>query len=323
MHFENSGTSEEQTQHLPLVSVAIPSFNHAAFVERCLESVVKQTYSELELVLIDDGSTDGTFDLAQRYIEPYRERFRRVVFEQRANQGVSANSNACIKACRGEWVHLLGSDDVLAPTKVEVVQAFISSCSREDLVMVHADCALIDESGKRLIRSRQKPSPPAGLEFKAYEWLFRGAHYIFNPTVTLHRRKFLASGGFDQSLPLEDLDCWLRLSEKYVFARVPEVLAFYRKHPGNSSRRRIVMLSALFKTYAKFLERNPTLIAAEVLRDHYRANLGRVWRRARTKAPRLLPSVLFALCQSYWRTPNAADYTRFGMMLDQVASAKP
>ena len=84
---------------LPLVSIAIPAYNHASFIEDCLASVCAQTYPELELVLIDDGSTDNTFEIAKSFLEQHRSRFLRIVLECRQNQGVSANSNACIEAC--------------------------------------------------------------------------------------------------------------------------------------------------------------------------------------------------------------------------------
>ena len=72
---------------LPLVSIAIPAYKHAAFIEECLASVCAQTYPELELVLIDDGSPDDTFAIAQRYLEAHGKRFRRIVLERRENDG--------------------------------------------------------------------------------------------------------------------------------------------------------------------------------------------------------------------------------------------
>lgn len=303
----------------PLVSIAIPAYNHAKFIEACLASVCAQTYAELELVLIDDGSVDGTFEIAQLYLERHRNRFRRIVLEQRKNQGVSANSNACIESCEGEWVHLIGSDDVLYPNKVDSIQQFIASCDCDSLALVHADCDYIDQLGLPTKRSKLKSRPDPGVDFKAYTWLFLGEHYIFNPTIALHRQTFLASGGFDQALQLEDLDCWLRLSTVNAIARVPEVLASYRKHPGNASRRRIEMLSAHFKTYAKFLERNPGSIGEAALRQHFRRNVWRYWRRIRKMKPWVLPAVLAEILQSYWGHPDALGYQRYATLLDRVS----
>lgn len=303
----------------PLVSVAIPAYNHAAYIEACLASVCAQTYPELELVLIDDGSRDNTLEVARRFLEPQRARFRRVVLERQENQGVSAASNAVIQACRGEWVHLLGSDDVLYPNKVERIQQAIAEWDCADLALVHADAEIIDREGRTLIRRRLLPRPAPGPDRQAWRKLFLEDNFIINPTVALRRDAFLAVGGFDRRLALEDIDCWLRLSARYAIARVPEVLASYRKHPGNTLRRRVRMLGAQFHTFGKFLEEHPGQIGNGDVRRHFRRHLKRFWRRMRLKKPWLLPVVLGALLKSLLRTPRAEDYRRFGRLLDKAS----
>jgi len=305
--------------HLSLVSVAIPAYNHASFIEACLASVCAQTYPELELVVVDDGSQDDTLEVARRFLEPRRGRFRRIVLERQENRGVSATSNACIAACRGEWVHLLGSDDVLHPDKIARIQQAIAEGNSADLALVHADADTIDEQLVRLARRRQKPRPAPGPDREAWRILFLGDNFIVNPTVTLRRDAFLAVGGFDRKLALEDIDCWLRLSARYAIARVPEVLASYRKHPGNTLRRRVRMLGAQFHTFGKFLAEHAGLMPEDELRRHFRKHLKRFWRRTRYRQPwRLLP-VLAALVKSSFSTPQAEDYRRFGQILDRMA----
>lgn len=299
----------------PLVSIAIPAYNHAAFIEGCLASVCAQTYPELELVLIDDGSTDGTYDIAQHFLAPRRSRFRRLVVERAENRGVSRNSNTCIEACNGDWVHLLGSDDMLKPEKIARIQASIEQWHCPDLALVHADVDYIDELDNPITRNKEKPKAPEGIERDAFTWLFLQKHFIFNPTLALNRRLFLETGGFDPTLPLEDLDCWLRLSTRYAFARVPEVLASYRKHPGNASRRRLKMLAAQFDTYANFLEAHPGLLAPEAVTENFRDNLRRFWRRMRRSKPWLYPQVLAATLRSRHSPPTPADYRKFSTIL--------
>lgn len=303
----------------PLVSIAIPAYRHEKYIETCLASICDQTYPELELVLIDDGSPDDTFGVASRFLESRRERFRRIVLERRENRGVSANSNACIEACRGEWVHLLGSDDRLYPEKVARIQAAIAEWNLPDLALVHTDTDTIDADGTvRPVRKADRHAPP-GPDHAAYRWLFH-RNLISNPSIALRRDAFLDIGGFDPSLPLEDIDCWLRLSTRYAIARVPEVLASYRKHPGNSLRQRQKMLGAFFLTYAKFLEANPGLIADNDIRRHFRWHLQRFWRRIRDKQPGRLPLYAGAMIASHLRTPRPEDYRRFGDILLQAAS---
>lgn len=302
---------------LPLVSIAIPAYRHADYIETCLASVCAQTYPELELVLIDDGSPDNTFEIAQRFLEPRCNRFRRIVLERRENRGVSANSNACIEACRGEWVHLLGSDDRLYPEKVARIQAAITEWVLPDLALVHTDTDTIDATGAPHVSRHKAQQAPQGPDRNAYRWLFH-RNLISNPSIALRREAFLAIGGFDPTLPLEDIDCWLRLSTRYAIARIPEVLASYRKHPGNSLRQRQKMLGAFFCTHAKFIEENPELIPDAELRQHYRRYLRRFWVRVRRQQPALFPVFAMAFLGSYFRPPCAEDYRRFGKTLLEI-----
>lgn len=305
---------------LPLVSIAIPAYRHARYIEACLESICAQTYPELELVLIDDASPDNTFELAQRFLESRAGRFRRIVLERHAgNCGVSATSNDCIAACRGEWVHLLGSDDILYPDKVARIQAAIDEWNCPELALVHADADFIDADGKLHARQPRGTPVPPGPDRQAWQWLFFGRHAIYNPSIALRRDAMQAIGGFDPELALEDIDCWLRLSVNYAIARVPEVLACYRKHPGNTLRKRIRMLGAQFHTYGKFVASYPGLIPDDALRTHYRQNLWRLWRRLRIKRPWLCAELAVAALQSRFRTPDAADYHRYGRLLDRYA----
>lgn len=303
---------------LPLVSIAIPAYNHAAYIEACLASVCAQTYPELELVLIDDGSKDATYEIARSFLDAHRERFRRIVLARQENQGVSAASNAAIAACRGEWVHLLGSDDVLYPNKVERIQQAIHEWNCPDLALVHADVGMIDQHGKPVQGGRlRRPRPAPGPQREAWRWLFFNRQYVFNPTIALRKEAVLAIGGFDPGLALEDLDCWLRLSVRYAIARLPEVLASYRKHPANTSRRRVKMLAALLHTYGKFLAEHAQMFPERDIRRHFRQNLRRFWRHTRRR--RLLAIVLGAWMKSYLATPRAEDYRRLAKLLERAA----
>lgn len=305
---------------LPLVSVAIPAFNHAAYIEACLDSVCAQTYPELELVMIDDGSIDDTFEIAERFMASRRSRFRRVVLQRQENRGVCATSNAVIHAAQGEWVHLLGSDDLLLPNKVVRIQQAIDDWCCPKLALVHADVSMVDADGNAIDGKRlRKERPSPGVDTDAWRWLFFNRQYIFNPTVALRREAFLSIGGFDARLALEDLDCWLRLSLHYPIARVPEVLASYRKHAGNSSRHRVRMLGALLHTYGNFLDQAGGRIGDADVRRHFRTNMKQVWRRFREHRPAWLPAVAGAWMRSLMSTPQASEYHRFGNLLDELA----
>ncbi len=298
----------------PLMSVAIPAYNHVDYIEACLASVCAQTYPELEIVLVDDGSTDDTLSRAKAFLDRHASRFRRIEAYSRPNSGVSATSNECISACRGEWVHLLGSDDTLLPDKIMREWQAIREWDDPELALVYADVEDIDYTGRRLKR-HDLGRPAQGPDHKAYEALFLG-NPVINPTVALRREAFLKIGGFDETLALEDWDCWLRLSARYSIARVPEVLACYRRHGTQTSRNQTRMLHAMMITFGKFLIQHGELIPSEIRRRSLHKNLHRLFRWARKNQPSLLPFLLKDALVSLFFTPQAEDYFRYAQALE-------
>lgn len=292
-----------------LVSVAVPAYNHEKFITACLTSIYQQTYPHIELIIIDDGSTDNTFEVAKQFLYQHSDRFSNYLLLRQKNQGVSATSNAVVAAAKGEWVHLIGSDDILYPNIVARTQEAIEQWSCPEIGLIHADIDLIDDSGniiagRRLLRKR----PPPGIDKEAWRWLFFNEQYIFNPTVALRREHFLAMGGFDASLPLEDLDLWLRLSTRFAIARIPEVLAGYRRHPGNTSRKKLLMLGALFKTYGNFISEHANHFSDKQIKYHYQKHLKYLWHRLRKSHPKKLGIPIVAILNMLNKTPTADDY---------------
>jgi len=298
----------------PLVSVAIPAYNHGAYIEACLDSVKDQTYPNIELVVIDDGSTDDTRARIDRFLAVHGDRFSRVVVKSQENRGVSATSNEAIKACSAEWVHLLGSDDILHADKIMCQWQAIQSWGDPDLALVYADAQYIDDEGVILpIIQRDRPDP--GPEHSAYQSLFL-KNEITNPTIALRREAFLDIDGFDESLRLEDWDCWLRLAVKYSIARVPRVLASYRYHPKNSSRDQTMMLHAMLLTFAQFLDKHGELIPVVIRKESYRKNLHRLYRWAKRNRPGLLLPIFADAVITVFHTPDTDDYLRYAEKLD-------
>ncbi|MFZ4791634.1 MAG: glycosyltransferase [Candidatus Competibacteraceae bacterium] len=294
---------------LPLVSVAVPAYNHAPFLTACLESVRVQTYPHLELVVVDDGSTDDTLAVANRFAATHADRFERLIVIHQANRGVSAASNCAIAACQGEWVHLLGSDDQLYPDKILRQQQAIETWRDPALALVYADVDFIDATGQ-LLSSAIRNRPPPGPDHQACLWLIR-YNPIPNPTVALRREAFLAIGGFDEQLRLEDLDGWLRLSVNHAVARMPGVLAGYRRHGNNASQRQLMMFEANWDTLGKFAEQHGELIPAALWRGCLRRRLHRFLRWARKSAPKLIPMILGDTLLSLVRTPEPAVWRRY------------
>jgi hypothetical protein len=129
--------------------------------------------------------------------------------------------------------------------------------------------------------------------------------------VALRREAFLAMGGFDEGLRLEDLDGWLRLSVRHAVARIPGVLAGYRRHDGNASQRQLMMFEANWDTLGKFAEQHGELIPPALWRACLRRRLRSFLRWARKNARSLIPMILNDALLSLVRTPKPAVWRRY------------
>ncbi|NIV30518.1 MAG: glycosyltransferase [Anaerolineae bacterium] len=205
---------------LARVSVIIPTYNRSKLLRVALESVLAQTYPNVEIIVVDDGSTDDTATLMEEYAE-------RVIYLRQANQDVAAARNTGIRAASGEYLTFLDDDDMILPTKVERQMQVLTSQSRVGLV--HCRFYHIDEGGNRF--SRIGPLP-AGAVLK--ELLCRNFIWVGAPLI---RRQCLERVGlFDEDIPAicADWDMWLRIAQAgYPFACVQEPLGAYRVQRGS------------------------------------------------------------------------------------------
>lgn len=208
------------------ISVIIPSHNRAHTLPRALDSVLTQTRAADEIIVIDDGSSDGTEILL-------RDRYPQVDYRYQPNRGVSAARNAGIRIATGDWVALLDSDDAWLPGKLERQLAAIDSAT----VLVHCD-ELWYRHGVRV--------NPMNKHAKAGGWIYHHCLPLcaISPSATLIRcTLFDAVGLFDETLPAcEDYDLWLRITARFpvVFIAEPLVLK-YGGHDDQLSRRHPAM----------------------------------------------------------------------------------
>jgi glycosyltransferase involved in cell wall biosynthesis len=203
----------------PLVSVVIPTWNAARFLGEAIDSVLAQDYPRVELIVVDDGSTDGT----QALLADYGARFARVA---QPNQGQSAALNRGWAQARGDILSYLGADDRLHPAAVR--RAVETLAAHTDCVMSYGDYELMDERSQRL---RRVETPP-------YDYARMLADLVCapGPGVFIHRAAHEAAGPWDSALhQFPDLDYWLRLGLVGPFRRIPEVLASFRVHEASQS----------------------------------------------------------------------------------------
>jgi len=215
----------------PLVSVVVPAFNAAETIHETLHSISQQTYRALEVIVVDDGSTDETAAIArQRSLSDPR--FRLV---SKPNGGVATARNEGIRASKGEFVAFIDADDLWHPTKIaKQIEALLSG--DPDIALVYSPFRLIDANGKVLASPHK---------YGVNGWvLHRHFHtnLVGNGSALLIRRRVLEEfGGFDRWLRgqgaegCEDLLLQLRIAARYKFGEVSEYLVGYRRLPDNMS----------------------------------------------------------------------------------------
>lgn len=215
----------------PLVSVCIAAYNHEAYIGEALESVLAQSYSNIEILVVDDASADGSAAVIEGYAKRYPDRICALVLSE--NEGPSRAANRLFAMARGAFVALLGSDDRMLPQRIE--RQVDHLLGNPECVGVFTDIAVIDAQG-------QRPAEAAGGEglfnqpiTHLRRQLLTG-NFLNAPSAMVRRSDLLAAGGYDPLLRyVQDYDLWGRLLLRGELARLPECLTEYRVHGANLS----------------------------------------------------------------------------------------
>jgi len=248
----------------PAVTVVIPAYNRAASIRAAIESVLRQTWTDFELLVVDDGSTDGTLAAAAEVEDP-----RLRLIESPRNQGAAGARNLGVAEARGTWVAFQDSDDEWLPTKLEKQMARLAAPGAG---FVGAYCGLLtlggldDRAGERL-RLRYVPDPsivPAEGDILV-PLLF--ANMISTQTLIVRRDVILELGRFDEdTTPIEDWDFVIRLSRRGRIAFVDEPLVHQRFSPNSITRNTARRLSSRIRLVEKNLDAfaaHPALLARQ------------------------------------------------------------
>lgn len=205
------------------VSVIIPSYNRIRFIEEAVRSACLQSYSPLEVVVVDDGSTDGSYELLSKLSDELK--FTLLSHADRANKGQSAAINLGLKESKGEFVAVLDSDDKFAPEKIAEQADFLQR--NPEFGMVYGIGHAVDEGGKFLFAvpdsSHTENSDPNNLLLDCYMALPGGA--------LIRRSIFRDAGSFEEGFRAgQDHDMALRIMEHAKVAFLPRLAFYYRKH---------------------------------------------------------------------------------------------
>lgn len=196
--------------HKPTVSVIIPTYNRESYLERAIISVLEQTYTDYELIIIDDGSTDDTVSILNKYDKNIRK-------YSILHSGVSAARNFGITKAHGQWIALLDSDDYWLPEKLKKQMAYLGENPELKVAQV----------GEKWIRNGKSVNPMKKHQ-KFSGWIFEKCLplCIVSPcAVVIHKSIFDEMGIFDVEMPVcEDYDLWLRVAKKYQIGLMEELL---------------------------------------------------------------------------------------------------
>ena len=206
-----------------LVSICVPAYNSAAYIKRTINSILRQSYENIELVVVDDNSTDNTVEIVRSIKD---DRLRLICNEE--NLGMTGNWNRCVRECRGEYVKLVPADDLISRHCIEKSMEAFKNNSGASLVIV--DTKLIDNDDNTVGSYAHWPfsgRARGGLVAKASVML---NNFWGNPVCALFRKKdFETVGGFDSDIPyILDFDLWLGLSRLGDTIFIKECLSAFR-----------------------------------------------------------------------------------------------
>ena len=219
------------TKFTPLVSIVIPTYNHAKFISKALKSVIDQTYKNWEAIIIDNESVDETYKLINNFNDP------RIKYFKISNHGVIAKSrNLGINEAKGEWIAFLDSDDWWTKDKLE---ACVSKISKNVDFIYHAHEYVSKSKSffkKKIIRGRQLKKPI--LNDLLIGTITKGSQ-ISNSSVIVRKNILIKIGGLNENKILvgsDDYDTWLRIAQiTDQFLYINKKLSYYLSHDANTS----------------------------------------------------------------------------------------
>jgi glycosyltransferase involved in cell wall biosynthesis len=238
----------------PLVSVIIPVYNREKFINASIESVLNQTYKNIELIVIDDGSSDNTINILNGINDS------RLRIYSQPNRGRSVARNFALNLAKGKYIAFLDSDDIYLPQKIQLQVDFLEKNKKYSVMYTSATC--VGENGESL-----------NFEYRASKsgWIYNDIAYflpitVILPTVMFEKTVYLKVGGFDEFLHrFEDVDLWRKISKYYEFYAMNVVTCEIRTHNDN------VIYNQNPETIIQNLERYVDKILNED-RKIYRAN---------------------------------------------------
>jgi len=265
---------------MDLISIVVPAYNSETTIAETLESAVSQTHENLEILVIDDGSTDRTAAIVEQLSDP------RLTLHRFANRGAPASRNRGIRLARGAYLSFLDTDDLWSRDKLEKQLAALEAEPRAGVAYSYVK--YIDESGEVLHRGYREPIAGNVLRPLCIRFFLQ-----CGSNALVRREVFDQVGHFDETLEVcDDHDFYLRAAEHYRFALVPEDQIFYRLRSGSLSAQARKMRRTGHRVIRAAIERSPEL--RPVLREAIAVTDGYAFGKA-LQGPREARTVLLCI----------------------------
>ena len=235
----------------PKISVVIAAYNHERYVANAIESVLAQDFGDFEIILIDDGSTDRTFEIARDFRDP------RIICSAAArNSGVSATYNACIERARGHYIAVLNSDDFFLPEKLKRQVTLLDARPEVGAVFTHA--RMVGEHGQTLSPTGELFARTNQSRFAWLRRFFFEGNCLCHPSVMVRRQVHDEVGLYDPRFAqIHDLDLWIRICERHEIHIIEEPLTCFRLRDGenNANNGRPETLNRIMWEYTHVIRR--------------------------------------------------------------------
>lgn len=229
----------------PVVTYVIACYNHAEYIAEAIESIVKQSYSEIELIVIDDGSSDNSGVEIEKLIQKCKKRFVRFEYRANKNQGLCRSLNEAIAWSEGSYFACLASDDFIYPEKVAEQVNYLEK--NTNCAAVFGNVNIVNEKGQVIHKYRPKKA-----SYGFYDVLMH-FHYLPAATQLMRLSVLKQVRGYPVDIKIEDWYMWLKMSELGLqLHRLPKVVAGYRRHASNTSGQIEIMHNGRLDVLSRF-----------------------------------------------------------------------
>lgn len=223
----------------PLVTIGIPNYNYGHYIVETLDSVVQQNYENLEIIIVDDCSSDNSLTVIENWVNRYKGSKPIKIISNKTNQGLTKVCNIILKEAKGKYFQSLDADDIVLQDKiikqVEVLER------TPDAAFVYSNLKIINEAGYIIHEDYLKyigydhKNMPTG---KIFLNLFK-FNFIPLPSVLVNTEKARSAGGFDETIQVQDYYMWFKLSQQYEAIYLDDYTGYYRVHSKSMSNRKV------------------------------------------------------------------------------------